>query len=213
MIGSALNAETGSIELGADEMKRMSKIQKAAVAILAALLLWTLYGAIVSMSVKEPPYQVIQTLENDFEIREYADQIWAVTLADDQDRGFGLLFRYISGANDEGRKIEMTAPVVTGVAEGRPFIAFVIPEGFDLEGTPRPQDERVKIEVVEGRRMAAVRFSGYATEESQKRHLSALNETLKAHGMMARGEPVLMQYNDPWTPPFIRRNEVAVEVA
>ena len=87
-------------------MKRMSKIQKAAVAILAALLLWTLYGAIVSMSVKEPPYQVIQTLENDVEIREYADQIWAVTLADDQDRGFGLLFRYISGANDEGRKIE-----------------------------------------------------------------------------------------------------------
>jgi len=194
-------------------MKRMSKIQKAAVAILAALLLWTLYGAIVSMSVKEPPYQVIQTLENDVEIREYADQIWAVTLAEDQDRGFGLLFSYISGANDEGMKIEMTAPVVTGDAEGRPFIAFVIPEGFDLEGTPRPRDERVKIELVEGRRMAAVRFSGYATEERQKRHLSALNETLKAHGMMARGEPVLMQYNDPWTPPFIRRNEVAVEVA
>ena len=194
-------------------MKRMSKIQKAAVAILAALLLWTLYGAIVSMSVKEPPYQVIQTLENDVEIREYADQIWAVTLAEDQDRGFGLLFSYISGANDEGRKIEMTAPVVTGNAEGRPFIAFVIPEGFDLEGTPRPRDERVKIEVVEGRRMAAVRFSGYATEERQKRHLSALNETLKARGMMARGDPVLMQYNDPWTPPFIRRNEVAVEVA
>jgi hypothetical protein len=191
----------------------MSKIQKAAVAILAALLLWPLYGAIVSMSVKEPPYQVIQTLENDVEIREYADQIWAVTLAEDQDRGFGLLFSYISGANDEGMKIEMTAPVVTGNAEGRPFIAFVIPEGFDLEGTPRPRDERVKIELVEGRRMAAVRFSGYATEERQKRHLSALNETLKAHGMMARGEPVLMQYNDPWTPPFIRRNEVAVEVA
>ena len=194
-------------------MKRMSKIQKAAVAILAALLLWTLYGAIVSMSVKEPSYQVVEVLDDRVEIREYSDQIWAVTDADDENRGFGLLFSYISGANDEGRKIEMTAPVVTGNAEGRPFIAFVIPEGFDLEGTPRPRDERVKIEVVEGRRMAAVRFSGYATEERQKRHLSALNETLKAHGMMARGDPVLMQYNDPWTPPFIRRNEVAVEVA
>ena len=32
MIGSALNAESGSVNLGGDKMIRMSKIQKAAVA-------------------------------------------------------------------------------------------------------------------------------------------------------------------------------------
>jgi hypothetical protein len=193
-------------------MIEISKIQMAAVAILAALLLWTLYGAFVSMSVKEPPYQVIETLENDVEIREYSDQIWAATGAEDETQGFGRLFGYISGANEEEKKIEMTAPVVTSDEDGEIFMAFVMPEGFDREGTPRPLDERVKIKLVKERRMAVIAFSGRATEESRNRHLDILEETLKAHGTETRGEPVLMQYNDPWTPPFMRRNEVGLEL-
>jgi hypothetical protein len=191
----------------------MSKVQMAAVAILAALLIWTLYGALVSMNVKEPPHQVVETLENGVEIREYSGQIWALTSEDDQNRGFGRLFRYISGANEGEVKIDMTAPVITGGGEGEAFIAFVIPERFEAEDTPRPRDEEVRIEVVERRRMAVITFSGYATEDRQKRHLATLEEALKDRGIDARGEPVLMQYNDPWTPPFMRRNEVALEVA
>ncbi len=187
LIGSALNAESGSVNLGGDETIRMSKILKAAVAILAALLLWTLYGAFVSMTVKEPSYRVVEVLDDRVEIQVYSDQIWAVTDGDDQDRGFGLLSNYISGADEGEVKIEMTAPVVTSVADGRPFMAFVIPERFDLEGTPRPRDERVKIELVEGRRMAAVRFSGYATEESQRMNLAILEDALRNGGIEARG--------------------------
>ena len=193
-------------------MIELSKIQMAAVAILAALLIWTLYGALVSMNVKEPPYQVVETLENGVEIREYSGQIWALTSEDDQNRGFARLFRYISGENDGEVKIEMTAPVVTGAADGEPFIAFVIPEGFDLEATPPPRDDRVRIEAVMERRMAAIAFSGYATEDRRERNLAILEEALKDRGIEVQGEPVLMQYNDPWTPPFMRRNEVAVEV-
>ncbi|MGC9514954.1 SOUL family heme-binding protein [Methanocrinis sp.] len=193
-------------------MIEISKIQMAAVAILAALLLWTLYGAFVSMSVKEPPYQVIETLENDVEIREYSNQIWAVTLAEDENQGFGRLFGYITGANEEEKKIEMTAPVVTWEEDGEMFMAFVMPEDFNLEGTPRPLDEKVKIELVKERRMAVIAFSGYATEDSRKRHLKILEETLEAQGIETIGDPVLMQYNDPWAPPFMRRNEVGLEV-
>jgi hypothetical protein len=193
-------------------MIEMSKIQMAAVAILAALLIWTLYGAFVSMNVKEPPYQVIETLDDRVEIREYSRQIWALTSEDDRNRGFGRLFRYISGENEGEVKIDMTAPVVTGAVSGEPFIAFVMPEGLELEDTPRPRDEGVKIEVVEERKMAAIAFSGYATEERQKRHLTILEETLRDRGIDAQGDPVLMQYNDPWTPPFMRRNEVGVEI-
>lgn len=193
-------------------MIEISKIQMAAVAILTALLLWTLYGAFVSMSIKEPPYQVIETLENDVEIREYSDQIWATALAEDQNGGFGRLFKYISGENRDGEKIEMTAPVVTWEEDGEMAMAFVMPEGFDREGTPRPLDDRVKIELVKGRKMAVIAFSGRATDEGRKRHLDILEETLKAHGIKTRGGPVLMQYNDPWSPPFMRRNEVGLEV-
>ncbi|MDF0593788.1 heme-binding protein [Methanotrichaceae archaeon M04Ac] len=193
-------------------MIEMSKIRMAAVAILAALLIWTLYGAFVSMNVKEPPYQVIETLDNGVEIREYSRQIWAITPEDDRNRGFARLFMYISGENDGEVKIDMTAPVVTGAAGDEPFIAFVMPEGLELEDTPRPRDGEVKIEVVEARRMAAIAFSGYATEERQKRYLTILEETLRDRGIDAQGDPVLMQYNDPWTPPFMRRNEVGVEV-
>jgi hypothetical protein len=193
-------------------MIELSKIQMAAVAILAALLIWTLYGALVSMNVKEPPYQVVETLENGVEIREYSGQIWALTSEDDQNRGFARLFRYISGENDGEVKIEMTAPVVTGAADGERFIAFIIPEGFDPEDAPRPSDDRVRIEAVKERRMAAIAFSGYATEDRRERNLAILEETLKDRGIEVQGEPVLMQYNDPWTPPFMRRNEVAIEV-
>ncbi len=91
-------------------------------------------------------------------------------------------------------------------------MSFGLPEDFNLEGTPQPLDEKVKIELVKGRKMAVIAFSGYATEDSRKRHLEILEETLKDHGTETRGEPVLMQYNDPWTPPFMRRNEVGLEV-
>ncbi|KQC14269.1 MAG: hypothetical protein APR56_04155 [Methanosaeta sp. SDB] len=64
---TALRREEGLSHLGAETMIAISKIQMAAVAILAALLLWTLYGAFVSMNVKELPYQVVETLENDVE--------------------------------------------------------------------------------------------------------------------------------------------------
>jgi len=102
---------------------------------------------------------------------------------------------------------------VTGTRDGEMFMAFVMPEGFDLDGTPRPRDERVKIELVKGRRMAVISFSGYATDEGRKKQIDTLEKALKAHGMEIRGDPILMQYNDPWTPPFMRRNEVGLEVA
>ncbi|KQC14268.1 MAG: hypothetical protein APR56_04150 [Methanosaeta sp. SDB] len=68
----------------------------------------------------------------------------------------------------------MTAPVITGSEDGEIFMAFVISEGFDREGTPRLLDEKVKIELVKERRMAIIAFSGYASEDSRNRHLEIL---------------------------------------
>jgi hypothetical protein len=200
------------------------------------LLLWTLYGVIISMSVPEARYEVSESLENKVEIRDYPEEIWATTVAEDQNNAFGPLFRYISGDNDKAEKIEMTAPVVTptpqpsgtGSTKGEKiemtapvvsmntekgqFMAFIMPERFDINSIPKPSSSRVKIELVEPRKLATIRFSGYVTQENYKKNLEQLNKTLENRGISTKGEPLLMQYNDPWTPPFSRRNEIAIQV-
>jgi hypothetical protein len=208
----------------------------AGLIILLFLFIWTLYGVYMSRSVSETPYKVSEILENGVEIREYPEEIWATTVAEDQNSAFSPLFRYISGDNErsekiemtapvvtpkpqldgaastQGEKIEMTAPVVTMNTEKGQFMAFIMPEQFDINSIPKPSSNKVKIELVEPRKLATIRFSGYANQENYEKNLEILNKTLENREISTKGEPLLMQYNDPWTPPFLRRNEIAIQV-
>ena len=208
----------------------------AGLIIFLLLIVWTLYGVLVSMSVSQADYDVLDTLENGVEIRGYPEEIWATTVADDQNSAFSPLFRYISGDNEKsekiemtapvvttapqpagndsakGEKIEMTAPVVTMNTEEGMFMAFIMPERFDMQSIPRPSSSLVKLKLVEPRKLAVIRFSGYMSQGSYEKNLNLLREALKDEGISTVGEPQLMQYNDPWTPPFSRRNEIALQV-
>ena len=184
----------------------------AGMIIFLLLIVWTLYGVLVSMSVSQADYDVLDTLENGVEIRAYPQEIWATTIADDQNRAFSPLFRYISGDNERSEKIEMTAPVVTMNTEEGMFMAFIMPERFDMQSIPRPLSSLVKLKLVEPRKLAVIRFSGYMSQGSYDKNLKQLREALEDEGISAVGEPQLMQYNDPWTPPFSRRNEIALQV-
>ncbi|MGV8175701.1 MAG: SOUL family heme-binding protein [Methanothrix sp.] len=188
------------------------------------------------MSVSQADYDVLDTLENGVEIRAYPEVIWATTIADDQNRAFSPLFRYISGENErsekiemttpvvttaqhppradsaKGEKIEMTAPVVTMNTEEGMFMAFIMPERFDMQSIPKPSSSLVEIQLIEPRKLAVIRFSGYMSQGSYDRNLELLRDALEGRGISTVGEPLLMQYNDPWTPPFSRRNEIALQV-
>ncbi len=61
--------------------------------------------------------------------------------------------------------------------------------------------------------MAARRFSGRWLEESVKAEETALLNAVRAGGHEPVGRVVLARYNDPFTPWFLRRNEVLVEIA
>ena len=50
------------------------------------------------------------------------------------------------------------------------------------------------------------------TDGNYEKNLELLSKTLEVRGISTKGEPLLMQYNDPWTPPFTRRNEIALHV-
>ncbi|ELY73142.1 SOUL heme-binding protein [Natrinema pellirubrum DSM 15624] len=78
---------------------------------------------------------------------------------------------------------------------------------------PTPTDATVRL-VVEPPWMVAVRrFSWYATDERVRRERERLSEEFTRRGLETDGEPALLQYNDPWTPPFMRTNEIEVPVA
>ena len=135
------------------------------------------------------------------------------------DEGFNLLFRFITGNNRQKSDIAMTAPVVSEkIAMTAPVlsetgsIAFIMPESFTLETTPEPIDDRVKIVEIPERVVAALRFSGRWSNSIFKKKSEEMLKELAEAGIKAVGQVFSMRYNGPFTPWFMRRNEVAITV-
>ena len=164
-------------------------------------------------------YEVTGT-DGEIEFRRYPALVLATVEYPGDDSGFSALFSYITGSNRAQGKIPMTAPVIT--AEKIPMTApvisdtrtmsFVMPAGKDRNELPEPLDTRVQILTTPQREMAVIRFKGYAGKDEVEMYTSRLLDGLKKSAIPTAGRPVLMRYNAPWTPGFLRRNEVAVEV-
>ena len=168
----------------------------------------------MTQAIEEPQYQLVERLGG-VEIRHYQPTVQAVTeLASNNEtsRGFRRLAGFIFGGNEKQQSIAMTAPVQETLGESRPQMAFTLPAGYSLDDVPGPDDARVEIRDVPARTLAVVSFSGWATEGKIKRMTEKLSASLAEYGIDSVGPALLHQYNPPWTPPFMRRNEVAVEV-
>jgi hypothetical protein len=63
------------------------------------------------------------------------------------------------------------------------------------------------------RLMAAVSFSGRWTDDRFDRFARQLDAWARARGLAPVGPPEYAYYNDPFTPGFLRRNEVLLPVA
>jgi effector-binding domain-containing protein len=193
--------------------------------LLAGLALGT--GGCVTGNVKEAAYTVERT-DGDFQVRQYAPQVVAETVVDGTleeagNKAFRPLFNYISGANQskgkiamtapvaqqrEGEKIAMTAPVGQEALSNQWVVTFMMPTHYTMETLPAPTDERVRLRAIPERRMAAVRYSGTWSQQRYERNLARLREWMKAQDLAAAGDPVWARYNAPFTPWFLRRNEV-----
>lgn len=197
------------------------------------LLAVTLLTGSPAMSIEEPTYTVRHT-DGKLEYREYAPYLIAETLIEDSadfesagNEGFQRLFRYISGGNRAQSKIAMTAPVSqtadsekiamtapvqqTGSARGW-RVAFTLPAKYTLDTAPVPADPRIRIVQEPARLYAVLRYSGRWTESNYNASRDELLNALSAAGIGVRGEPQLARYNAPFIPPFMRRNEVLIEV-
>ncbi len=171
---------------------------------------------------EQPPYRVLATLRDHVEIRDYGPHAAVETgMVDGDGDAFSRLFRYITGANGTGATIKMTAPVAQtggsrfgGISskEGAMTMQFVLPEKIAAH-PPAPTDPKVQLVEVPARTLAVIRFSGSFGRRNLDAHLTTLRDVLAGVGRKTQGAPIFLGYDPPFTIPFLRRNEVALEVA
>lgn len=181
----------------------------------------TLFALEPAMAVSEPAFSV-ERRDGDFELRDYPGFTVAETrIEGDFDAasraGFRRVAGYIFGGNqkeDGGSvKIAMTAPVTVEPAGQEAWrLHFVMPEDARQTGLPKPLDPTVNLREVPRHRMAVVRFSGFTTEAAITEQTRRLRDWMAAQGFAAGGEAQVARYNDPFTFPWNRRNEIMIPV-
>jgi len=162
--------------------------------------------------VEEPPYVVLERLGDDVDIRKYSKQVWASTISREENDAYTKLASYISGGNREKKEIPMIAPVITRLAPEGVLMAFVMPKELSTKDLPEPLTKDITFKEIDEKRLAAISFNGYMSGEDYERSHRIVEEKLHARGIKAKGGPFLLQYDDPWTPPLERRNEIAYEL-
>ena len=185
-----------------------------------------------SHATQEPDYKLVRTYDR-FEIREYpaytvAEVLMPGPAADAGNQGFRILAAYIFGKNRGDRKLgmtapvtqapapvklDMTAPVTQAPADGGFVVQFILPSGVTADSAPVPLDDRIRVREVPASRVAVIRYSGFWSESNYQEHLASLRSALEAANLITTGEPVYARYNPPFTPWFLRRNEIWLRLA
>jgi hypothetical protein len=179
-----------------------------------------------------PKYEVLVS-DGDFEIRRYAPYIIAKTTVsgsyeESSGKAFRILAGYIFGKNEGEKKIAMTSPVEVNnkpmkIAMTSPVemsedkdsftMAFSMPSKFSLEELPKPIDKRISFEQVPIKVVAAHRYSWLSSKKKNDKKAKELREWLKNYPQY---KPLLdysyAGFNPPWTIPFLRRNEVHIQL-
>ncbi len=168
--------------------------------------------------VETASYETIRE-EGEYEVRLY-DKLILATVENFSGSPFNVLFKYISGANLSETKIAMTSPVISSekipmtspVISTSKSMSFVLPSKYSIQDAPQPTDKRVSIEEIPERYVATVKFRGIAWKDKVRDQTEKLLEWKSKKDFKAKGKPFLMQYNPPFVPGFLRRNEIGIEI-
>ena len=90
-------------------------------------------------------------------------------------------------------------------------MSFVIPSG-NIENTPQPNSKNVVINSFPKREVAVISFSGRWKEQSFKDKEKILRSWLEEKGFAANEKSYAAAYDPPWAVPFLRKNEVHIEI-
>ena len=198
--------------------------------IIALILIVGVLAGPVMSNVEKPDYKVIQSEQN-IEIRQYEPMIIAEVEVDGKREdairdGFRLLADYIFGNNTVQQVISMTAPVqqkenqkiamtapVQQQSMGKSWrMSFVMPSKYSIDSLPLPNNNRVRLKEILTKKFVVIEFSGTNSNENVTKHENQLMNYIEANQINIIGSPKYAFYNAPWTLPFLRRNEVMIEI-
>jgi SOUL heme-binding protein len=200
-------------------------------AITALVFIAFVISEVLMKRTKEPEFSILQD-HGSIQVRQYKPMLVAeIALTGSREaslkEGFQALAGYIFGHNLPHDTVEMTAPVIqqktikvrspviqqeTGGEKDVWVIRFVMPDKYTLEALPKPVDCRIKLLEVPQRQFVVIHFSGFAMARNLSQHLDKLEAYVRKVRVKTRGAPLFAFYNPPWTLPFLRRNEIMLEI-
>ncbi|MEO1239936.1 MAG: heme-binding protein, partial [Pseudomonadota bacterium] len=178
----------------------------------------------------ETPSWNVEKRDGPFELRLYQPYLAAeVTLRGNPDtalrKGFQTLAGFIFGENEVRAKVAMTAPVtrqaakidmtapVTRERSGDAWtVRFMMPSEYTEATLPRPKNSNIQIVTVNPGRRAVHRFNGLASQTRLTSAEAKLRTWITMQGWDILGAPDAAWFDDPFTLPWRRRNEVSLPV-
>jgi hypothetical protein len=166
-------------------------------------------------NIESYPYKVVKKYDN-FEIREYEASLFTSVKLSTNDykkassKGFSILAGYIFGGNDKKEKISMTSPVSMSMEDSMTMM-FLVPKSMKKDNLPQPNQSQIEFREEPAKKLAAIRFGGWASTEKLEEYKQKLIAALDAQGIQHKGNFSYLGYNPPFDL-FFRRNEVVVGV-
>ena len=197
--------------------------------VMVLIILYAVVGVFMS-KVEQPKYEIISS-QGDIEIRQYQPMVIAeVTIYGKRKEaiksGFKILAGYIFGDNklrenismtapvkqQSNEKISMTAPVRQQEVPGRWKISFVMPSQYSISTIPIPDYKDISIEKIDSKKYAVIKFSGMNSDKNIHFHENKIKKYLSENKIQSISSSIYAFYNPPLTLPFLRRNEVMIEI-
>ena len=170
---------------------------------------------IFSETYKEPNYSLLKK-DGNIEIRQYNSYVIAKTSipidGKDDNNMFRTLASYIFGGNENNQSIPMTAPVTTYQDNDKYNMVFYMLDAENIDDMPEPNGQNILFENFNLGKCAVISFSWFSSESRVNSHTDKLKKYLKDNNLTATSSFMVNRYDPPWRMPFMRRNEVLVQI-
>lgn len=184
--------------------------------LLTLFIVFQIYTTMATGKSETQSYKVIM-VEKEFEIRFYPSTTMAMitssakTYKELGSSGFRKLAGYIFGDNKDKKQIAMTSPVHMDINDSTSSMSFVMPAQYNEDNLPLPNNSEVIIKTMPDEYVAAISFSGFASQDAIKKHITILENILKEKHLSYYGHFRYLGYNPPYQL-FGRRNEIIVSI-